>query len=149
GDYNVHFELNKLGREGGEPFSVVAVESALYEDVLALDVPQLPHPLEESLPGDPAPRAVRRRASEKAYPVDFRGQLRPGGERRGEEASGQRAEEGPASGHWMTSSARANSDCGIVRPSALAVLRLITSSNFVGCSTGRSAGLAPLRILST
>ena len=35
------------------------------------------------------------------------------------------------------------------RPSALAVLRLITSSNFVGCSTGRSAGLAPFRILST
>src|SRR5262249_1071748 len=28
-------------------------------------------------------------------------------------------------------------------------LRLIASSNFVGCSMGRSAGLAPLRILST
>jgi hypothetical protein len=28
-------------------------------------------------------------------------------------------------------------------------LRLMTSSNLVGCSTGRSAGLAPLRILST
>ncbi len=39
--------------------------------------------------------------------------------------------------------------CGIVRPSALAVLRLMTSSNFVGCSTGRSPGFAPFRILST
>jgi hypothetical protein len=29
-----------------------------------------------------------------------------------------------------------------------AVFRLITSSNLVGCSTGRSAGFAPLRILS-
>jgi hypothetical protein len=29
-----------------------------------------------------------------------------------------------------------------------AVFRLTTSSNLVGCSTGRSAGLAPLRILS-
>src|SRR5437867_11746110 len=38
---------------------------------------------------------------------------------------------------------------GIVRPNALAVLRLITRSNFVGCSTGRSPGLVPLRILST
>jgi hypothetical protein len=28
-------------------------------------------------------------------------------------------------------------------------LRLITSSNLVGCSTGRSAGLAPRKILST
>lgn len=30
---------------------------------------------------------------------------------------------------------------GIVRPSALAVLRLVANSNFVGCSTGMSAGL--------
>ena len=30
---------------------------------------------------------------------------------------------------------------------ALAVLRLITNSNLVGCSTGNSAGFAPLRIL--
>ena len=40
-------------------------------------------------------------------------------------------------------------DCGIVRPSDFAVLRLMMRSYFVGCSTGRSAGLAPLRILST
>jgi len=31
----------------------------------------------------------------------------------------------------------------------LAVLRLITSSNFVGCSTGRSAGFAPFKMRST
>ena len=37
----------------------------------------------------------------------------------------------------------------MVRPSARAVFRLMTNSNFMGCSTGRSAGLAPLRILST
>jgi ABC transporter substrate binding protein len=42
----------------------------------------------------------------------------------------------------ITWSARNSSVCGIVRPSAFAVLRLITSSNFVGCSIGRSAGLA-------
>ena len=44
----------------------------------------------------------------------------------------------------MTSSAWARMDGGIVSPSAWAVLRLITSSNLVGCWTGRSAGLAPL-----
>src|SRR5437867_5645034 len=49
----------------------------------------------------------------------------------------------------MTWSARPNTDGGIVRPSVFAVLRLITKSNFVGCSIGRSAGLAPFRILST
>src|SRR4029077_11269696 len=46
--------------------------------------------------------------------------------------------------YWITSSAVANSVSGMVRPSALAVLRLITSSNFVGCMTGRSAGFSPL-----
>ena len=34
----------------------------------------------------------------------------------------------------------------MVRPSAFAVLRLIASSNFVACRTGRSAGFAPLRM---
>jgi hypothetical protein len=49
----------------------------------------------------------------------------------------------------ITSSARASTAGGIVRPSAFAVLRLITSSNLVGCWIGRSAGFAPLNILST
>jgi len=54
-----------------------------------------------------------------------------------------------STGYSMISSARTKRDCGILRPSALAVFMLMTSSNFVDCSTGRSAGLAPLRILST
>ena len=49
----------------------------------------------------------------------------------------------------MTSVAWKRSVGGMVRPSAWAVLRLITSSNVVGCSIGRSVGLMPLRILST
>ena len=48
----------------------------------------------------------------------------------------------------ITSSARASSMGGMVMPSALAVLRFITSSNFVGCSMGRSAGFAPFRMAS-
>ena len=48
----------------------------------------------------------------------------------------------------MTSSARASMTAG-VRPSALAVLRLITSSYLVGACTGRSAGFSPLRMRST
>src|SRR5882724_4534341 len=48
----------------------------------------------------------------------------------------------------MISSARSSSDCGIVRPSAFAAFMLMTSSNFVACSTGRSAGWAPRRTLS-
>ena len=51
--------------------------------------------------------------------------------------------------HWMISSARRRTDWGIVRPRAFAVLRLITNSNLVGCSMGRSARLTPFKILST
>src|SRR5262245_12348204 len=49
----------------------------------------------------------------------------------------------------ITSSARASIDGGISRPSALAVLRLITNSYLVGACTGRSAGFSPLRTRST
>src|SRR5262249_53885084 len=43
----------------------------------------------------------------------------------------------------ITSSARASRVGGRFRPSALAVLRLMLSSNLVGCSTGKSAALTP------
>jgi hypothetical protein len=49
----------------------------------------------------------------------------------------------------ITSSAIARTPDGMLRPSALAVLRLITNSNLVGCTTGRSAGLSPLRTRPT
>src|SRR5262249_34135247 len=51
--------------------------------------------------------------------------------------------------HSITSSAVVSSDGGTVRPNDFAVLRLTTNSNFVGCSTGRSAGLVRLSILCT
>src|SRR5262249_547306 len=54
-----------------------------------------------------------------------------------------------APSHSITSSARASSVGGTVRPSTLAVVKLMTRSNLVGCSTGMSAGLAPRKILST
>ncbi len=44
---------------------------------------------------------------------------------------------------------RASTVSGTVRPSAFAVLRLITNSNLVGACTGRSAGFSPLRMRST
>jgi len=77
-----------------------------------------------------------------------RARLRRSGRREIELAPviGERARRARA--HSITRSARSKSDGGIVRPSAFAVFRLITSSNFVGRSTGRSAGFAPLRILS-
>ena len=43
----------------------------------------------------------------------------------------------------ITLSARATNIAGTVTPIALAVLRLIQSSNFVGCSIGMSPGFVP------
>src|SRR5262249_23757942 len=48
--------------------------------------------------------------------------------------------------HSITSSAAASSLSGTVRPSILAVEALITSSNLLDCTTGKSAGFAPLRM---
>src|SRR5262249_45949143 len=48
--------------------------------------------------------------------------------------------------HSITSSATASNLSGTSRPNALAVFKLTTSSNLVGCMTGISAGRVPLRI---
>ena len=53
------------------------------------------------------------------------------------------------SGHSIILSARSRSSCEMVRPSFLAVVRLIVNSRIIGCSTGNSLGFAPLSILST
>ena len=49
----------------------------------------------------------------------------------------------------ITSSAAFSKPCGTLMPSALAVLRFMTKSNFVGCKIGRSPGFSPLRIRAT
>src|SRR5262249_45378660 len=68
-------------------------------------------------------------------------------ERPHRDAANKRDELAPP--HSITSSARDSSDCGTERPSALADLRLTTSSYLVGACTGMSAGFSPLKIRST
>src|SRR5262249_18707762 len=48
--------------------------------------------------------------------------------------------------HSITSSAATSNFSGTVSPSILAVCWLITSSNLLDCTTGKSSGLAPLRM---
>jgi hypothetical protein len=50
--------------------------------------------------------------------------------------------------HSINLSARSKMDVATSILSAFAVLRLTTSSNFVGCSTGRSAGFSPRKTRS-
>src|SRR5262245_27787375 len=63
-------------------------------------------------------------------------------------AAEQRAELAPlhVCAHSITSSAAASSLSGTVRASILAVEALMTSSNLLDCTTGKSAGFAPLRM---
>src|SRR5262249_40272061 len=79
----------------------------------------------------------REEHADAPYPLAL---LRPRHERpRRRRAAEQRDEFAPGA-HSITSSARASSVSGTTRPSALAVVRLTTSSNLVGCSTGRRFG---------
>src|SRR5262249_41575814 len=94
------------------------------------------------------PRRVTSNLGQKAETVGAASLLPARRQRpRGRRAAEQRDELAPL--HSITSSARASSVGGTSRPSALAVIRLMTRSNFVGCSTGRPPGFVPRRILST
>src|SRR5258705_10084620 len=94
-------------------------------------------------------RSFPRGDREVAHPVDpSRRLLRAHGKRpRRRRAAYEHNELAPF--HSITSSAWARSDGGMVMPSAFALARFTTNSNLVGCWTGRSEGLVPLRILST
>src|SRR5207253_4089595 len=117
----------------------------------------------ESLKASFAERIVRRSPSQPPHPVDLCWLLGVDWKAKRQEQSAKEAKRKEQSAkrtslaelrlltsdfcHLITLSARSRTSGGIVRPICFAVLRLITSSNFVGCSTGRSAGLAPFRIL--
>src|SRR5262249_1202436 len=60
-------------------------------------------------------------------------------------AANQRDELAPTR-HSITSSAVASRVGGTARSSILAVQALITNSNLIDCTTGKSAGFAPLRM---
>src|SRR5262245_28674303 len=122
-------------------------------DVIECKIPtfliaEFGHPLEEIC----IKWGLSRQHTNKADAHYLRLELRARRERpRGRCAAQQRDELAPLHrcNHSITSSARARSVDGTSRPSALAVLRLITSSNLVGAWIGRSPGFSPLRMRST
>src|SRR5262249_54857584 len=118
----------------------VAVGHAVFVgDGFAVDIAQLAKPLSEVFPDgrivdDPDTQTL---AGER---------LSVGGRWKHHPADEQRQKRTAL--HSMTSSARSSTASEIFRPIALAVFRLIASSNRCGVCTGRSAGLTPRRILS-
>src|SRR5262249_32891198 len=118
--------------------------SSVKDYVALLDPSLLPERLDQSLPQRRDDRIGWRWHAEQADPPVFllcRRAKRPRG--RGAEKN-----EEVAAVHSMTSPARARIDGGTVSPIAFAVFRLTASTKREGCCTGRSAGVAPCRILS-
>src|SRR5205807_257163 len=147
GDNDIDLESDKLGRDFGVALDASLCPAILDRDGAALDPAEFAQPLHKSR-GPMAP-CSRRAGAEKSDGRQLAGLLRPPGERpkirRQERRAAEQCDELPPL-HSITSSARASSVGGMVRPSVFAVLRLMTSSNLVGCWTGRSDGFAPFMI---
>src|SRR5262245_48491936 len=141
-----HLTAYQIGCEVGQSVVLVLRPAILDRHVLALDVAGFTNALAEC--GQILCTIGRRRAAEEPDHRHRRllrarrewPRCRPAAEKRDELAPLH---------HSITSSARASSVAGTSRPSAFAALTLIASSNFVGCSTGRSAGFSPLRMRPT
>ena len=116
-------------------------------NVTPFDPPQIAHTKSESLDASLRFRVLFVDANQNADPPHPLG-LRASDERKCDRSGANYLDE-LAPPHSITSLAVASSDGGTVRPSALAALRLMTNSNFVGACTGRSAGFSPLRMRST
>src|SRR5215468_10684225 len=123
-----------------QPTVIIVGPTILDRDILTIDVTGLPHAAiecSELL----APGSGRAAVEES----DNRHRLlRTRRERPCSRAAEQSDERAPL--HSITSSASASSVGGMSRPSAFAVLRLITNSNLVDCIIGSSAGVSPLRM---
>src|SRR6266567_1128873 len=112
-------------------------KASLDDEITAFEVADTTHPLTKILDVH-VWRGSRRQI---ANTHRLYGPLRPRRERpRGHSATANHCDE-LAPLHSITSSAVICMINGTVRPSALAVLRLITNSSLVGCSTGKSVGL--------
>jgi len=150
---HVDSETDYLGNTFAEAIGPPFSPAPLGHEIPSVHVPDLPQPLQQRLhkwtPGCRPEVLGDGPQTEDANAIDLARRLGSADVCPRESTNRDVTDEGTALHHWTISSARASSDGGIVSPSALAVLRLMTSSNFVGCSTGRSAGVEPLRILST
>src|SRR5690242_16584100 len=133
--------------------------SILDYDILALDIAQFAQSPAERVGA--VQLSVGGGCYKKSYPGNFRWLL-------SRDAKGERKEDGPkrvgytgqflnvaccllpdAHFHLITLFARSRTRFGIIRPICFAAFRLTMNSNLVACCTGKSTGLAPLKILST
>src|SRR5262249_17640411 len=139
---------HKLHGEGADAVGVGAGPAVVDANIVTLAPAALRQPLPQCRHAAPRLRiGLSGTPNQRTDPRHSLGLLRACRERPCCRAAENRDER--TSVHSITSSARASSVSGTVKPSAFAVLRLITSSYFVGACTGRSLGFSPLRMRST
>src|SRR5262245_2281381 len=95
--------------------------------------------------GDPCTPGRRRSRSKEPNDRHLRWLLRARRERP-RRRHAEQGDEGAPQHHSITSSAMARSEGGTERPSIVAIWALMISSNLLDCTTGKSAGFAPLRM---
>src|SRR5262249_22624866 len=145
-DNNIDLAPDEFGRDLGDTLLASLRPSIFDCHSASIDPTEFAQPLHKS--GGPFALGCPRARAQISDGRQLARLLRPRRERpRCCRAAEQRDELAPL--HSITSSASASSLSGIVRLSALAVVRLKTRSNLAGCSTGMSPGVAPRRILST
>src|SRR5262249_42750016 len=145
--YHGHLTMNQISRQCGQPFVFVPGEAIFDSDVLTLDKACVFQTLTER--GEELWGVAGRPGVEDP---DHRHRLGLPRARRSRPCRGRSAEqrdELASLHHSITSSATNRMSRLIVSPTSLAAFTLMTSSNLVGRSTGKSAGFAPLSILST
>jgi len=99
-DDGVNLRVDQLGNESRQTLRVAIREGRPDDEIPPLDIAQLAHPLDERLPGN-SPCRIRADA-QHTHVVHLPGRLRLGGERRGEEAARQGADERPTVHHSIT-----------------------------------------------
>src|SRR5262249_30578364 len=141
-----HLTMNQVGRKCWQAIVMILRPAVLDRHIPPLHIAGLRKTLEKWR--GKRRICVGRRAGEKSNHWHRRLLCSCGERPRGCRAAEQR-DELAAAVHSITSSARASTLVGISSPSALAVLRLITSLYLVAAWTGSSAGFSPLRMRST
>src|SRR4029077_18990004 len=101
-DDEVYLEADQIGRQIGKSFHPSFCKPPLDHGVSSLDPTALTQPLPERLVQARALRRVRRGMADIANAVDLPRWLRPGGERRGEEAASGQSEERSPLHHSIT-----------------------------------------------
>ena len=146
-DDDVHGSAHQIGDVTLDQLFAAAGEALVESDVGSVDIAQFAHLLEKAakIAGIRCAGCDRNKAHDRSRSSLLRTRRQRPRCRRAAEQRDELA----ASDHSMTSSARASRVAGTMIPMAFAALTLTINSKRVGCSTGRSAGLVPLNILST